>query len=261
MKYLFPVLILLSGAVHADEDENIAKELANPISSLISVPFQLNFDENQGSDDEGWLLRMNVQPVIPVVLNEKWKVISRTVLPVVQQQNFPVAGYSEFGLSDTVQSFFFAHRKPTESGWVLGAGPVFLMPTATDEFLGSEKWGVGPTAVAVRQSGNWSIGGLVNHIESFAGDSDRSDVSITLLQPFVSYVTPSQTTYSLNTESTYDWESEEWSIPVNASVSQLIKAGNQILSLGAGIRYWAKSAESAAEGWGVRLTLTLVYRR
>ena len=93
---------------------------------------------------------------------------------------------SQFGLGDVTPSFFFSPKEPVAGGWIVGAGPVFLLPTATDELLGGEKWGAGPTVLALRQTpAGWTYGALVNHIWSVAGDDDRSDISSTFLQPFL----------------------------------------------------------------------------
>ncbi len=64
----------------------------------------------------------------------------------------------------------------------MGAGPVLLLPTASYDALGGEKWGIGPTAAALKQDGPWTYGALVNHIESFEGEDDRADISATFIQ-------------------------------------------------------------------------------
>jgi hypothetical protein len=223
------------------------------------VPIQANYDENMGTDGRGSMLKINVQPVAPFSISEDWNLISRTILPIIDQSHFPGPGQSEFGLGDTVQSVFFSPKAPTPGGWIWGAGPVFLIPTATDEQLGAEQWGIGPTAVALKQDGPWTYGGLINHVESFAGASDRNDISATFVQPFLTYITPSKTTLVLNSEATYDWQNKEWSIPVNFMVNQMMMMGKRPVQIGAGVRYWAESSSIGADDWGFRLNFVLLY--
>jgi hypothetical protein len=256
---LSSTLTIPAAAQDEDKAAELAKKLSNPISSLISVPIQANYDEGIGPDGEGSMWRINVQPVIPFSLNEEWNLITRTIVPIIDQQDVPLRGMSDSGLGDITASQFFSPKAPTAGGWIWGAGPVWLLPTASDDTLGSEKFGIGPTIVALKQVGPWTYGALANHIWSVAGDDDRDDVSATFLQPFLSYITKTKTTLSLNVESTYDWEAEEWSIPINFGAYQLLKMGKLPVQLGGGVRYWADSPDYGPEGWGARLQFTFLF--
>jgi hypothetical protein len=254
---IFAVIVgaaLPSAFAQEKSDDELVKELANPISSLISVPFQNNFEFNLGPNNDGFKYTLNFQPVIPFSLTKDWNVIIRTIVPIIDQSDVIAPNTSQGGLSDTTQSFFFSPKKPV-AGMIVGAGPVFLYPSATDDLLGSEKWGAGPTIVLLKQEGPWTVGLLFNHIWSFAGDDYRNYVSSTFLQPFIAYATKTKTTFTLNTESTYDWHNEQWTVPINLLVSQLIKIGKQPVQLGLGAKVYAEGPSGALE-WGVRFVVT-----
>ena len=251
-------LVGLASAAFAQEHDadELSKKLANPVSSLISVPFQSNFDFGAGPDGDGFSYFMHVQPVIPITLNEDWNLISRTILPIVYADYLPDG--SEWGLGDTEQSFFLSPAKPGPGGLIWGLGPVILLPTATDDSFGSNEWGLGPTGVALIQKDKWTIGILANQIWSLGSDNDASDVSEAFLQPFVQYQLGHGRALALNTESTYDWNAEQWTVPINLEFSQVMKLGPQLVQLQIGGRYYAEKPEDGPD-WGLRANFTLLF--
>jgi len=250
---------MLAANAHA-QDSDLAKQLSNPVAAMISVPFQYNYDSDYGAQRNGHRSYLNFQPVVPVSINSDWNLISRTILPVIDQSDV-VPGTSQSGIGDITQSFFFSPKAPTSGGWIWGAGPVLLLPTGSEPELSARKWGLGPTIVVLRQQGPWTYGTLANHIWGFGGVQTRQNVSSTFIQPFVAYTTPTAWTFTLNSESSYDWKNSQWSVPINGMVSKLVRFGGQPVSLGAGVRYWAEGPENGPHGWGGRLVATLLFPR
>jgi hypothetical protein len=237
------------------QEAELAKKLQNPVANLISVPIQNNWDFGIGPAN-AMRYTANIQPVIPFTLTEDWNMITRTILPVIYAESPVAGGRDASGLGDVVQSFFLSPKEPV-GGWILGGGLVFLWPTASDSALGSGKWGAGPTVVALRQEHGWTYGALVNQIWSYEGWGPQN-VNATFLQPFVAYTTKTYTTFGLNTESTYDWQNNQWTVPFNLSVAQLLKIGKQPVQFSLGARYYAEKPDGGP-GWGLRFTVTFLF--
>ena len=257
--YLHVALMLAATAdVHSQDADELAKQLSNPIASLVSVPIQINDDEELGPAKEGSKILVNIQPVIPVSISDDWNMISRTIVPIVRLEDASQEPGTQSGLGDVLQSLFFSPKAPTASGWIWGVGPVLLAPTASDDLLGSEKWGTGPTVVVLKQTPNgWTYGALANHVWSFAGDDERPDVSSTFLQPFLAKGLGLGRTLSVNFESSYDWKAEQWTVPLNLGYSKVARIGDQLVSYQGGIRYYFDAPDGGAE-WGLRFTFTLL---
>jgi hypothetical protein len=240
-------------------DEHVAKQLANPIAALISVPFQFNWDGNVGPQRDGHKFYLNFQPVVPIGIDADWNVISRTIVPIVDQHVPGLGDGSQSGVGDITQSFFFSPVQPTASGVVWGVGPAILIPSDAD-FISAKKWGLGPTAVVLRQQGPWTYGFLTNHIWSVGGGGTQ-ELSNTFLQPFLAYTTKDAWTFTLQTESTYDWLHAQWNVPVTAQVAKVVKIGALPVNLGAAVRYYADSPATGSHGWAGRLVVTFVFPR
>ena len=235
---------------------DLAQELTNPIADLMTIPIQMTYDQNIGPVDGGSKLQTNIQPVIPFDVSENWNLLTRTIVPVVKQDEiFPNSG-SQFGLGDTSLSLFFSPKKAV-NGVVWGVGPILLLPTATDDLLGAKKWGAGPAVIAVAMLGNWTLGGLANHVWSVGG-SGNQDISNTFIQPFAAYTWESAWTVSAQAESTYNWESEEWAVPVTMAVAKLVWFGKLPVSLQAGAGYHVASTTNGPEGMRYRLQANIV---
>jgi hypothetical protein len=240
----------------ASDAAELAKKLSNPVAAMISVPFQSNFDFGLGPNEDGFRYTLNFQPVIPISLNEKWNMITRTIVPTIHQ-NDVIDTTSQTGLGDITEEIFFSPKKTEPFIW--GIGPALLIPTATDHLLGTQKFGLGPTLVVLKQTGGWTYGALVNQVWSVAGAHNRADVNSTFIQPFLSYGTKTAWTYGINTESSYDWTGEAWSVPIHVTVSKLVRFGKQPVQFGAALRCWATSPAGGPSGCGFRVIVTPLF--
>jgi hypothetical protein len=240
-------------------DADLAKKLSNPVANLISVPLQLNYNEPYGPKDAS-NVTLNIQPVVPFSINKEWNLISRTILPVIYQGSPAESIDSEFGLGDITQSLFFSPVEPV-NGWILGFGPVALIPTATNDALGSDQLGFGPTIVLLKQQDGWTYGALANQIWGVTDpDEGQSRVNAAFIQPFLSYTWKSATSLTLNAEASYDWTEDELTLPFNLMLAQVVRVGKQPIQLLIGGRYYADGPDDGPE-WGLRFALTFLFPR
>ena len=240
----------------APSAEELAKALQNPVASLISVPFQGNWDFGIGPAD-GTRFTLNVQPVIPISISENWNLIGRVILPITSQNDVFGNSGRDTGIGDAVVSAFLSPKEPTSGGLIWGLGPVFLVPTASREVLGTDKFGIGPTGVALKQLGDFTVGALANHIWSVAGDEDRPDVNATFVQPFIARNFAGGYAISLNTELTQNWDFDATSGTINIVGSKVVSLGSQLAQVAVGPRIPYGNANSSE--WGFRAVFTLLF--
>jgi len=237
--------------------DDLAKKLSNPVASLISVPFFSDWTFKQGPEEETQY-SLTTKPVVPIKLSCDVTLIQRAIwsMYIDQAPLAPGLGH-ESGWGDLTLQSFFSPTKPGKLIW--GVGPVFLLPTADVDSLGLKTWGVGPAAVALTQTGHWTVGMLATQTWGVAKeDKSRPDLNVTFLQPFVTYAIDGGWTVSLQTETTYDWTADQWTVPVGLFVGKVLKLGKLPVQITAGPRYYADAPEGNGD-WGARLVFTFLF--
>jgi hypothetical protein len=242
-----------------EQSADLAKQLSNPIASLVSVPFQFNWEQDVGPSELTRFI-LNVQPVMPFTVNENVNLIVRLIAPLVSQPPLVDGGSAAFGMGDITTSFFISPSKATKLIW--GAGPVIVLPSTSESTLGSGKWSAGPTIVALKQTGPWTIGALWNQVWSFSGDQSRSDVNQMFLQPFVSYQVTHTVTLTAQSEMTANWEVDQdrWTVPINLIVSKLSSFGTFPASYQVGVGAFPVHPE-IGPSWKIRAAIVILLPR
>jgi len=255
LTFIFCYANINAQEVDNNSPEDVAKKLANPVAAMISVPFQNNMDLGIG-EYNGSRNILNFQPVLPFSISEKYNLITRLVLPIVYQTNIYGANNSQSGLSDASISAFFS---PVEAinGLILGYGPIFLVPTATDDLLASKKFGVGPTFLALKQANGWTYGALLNQLWSVAGDKDRSDVSQFYANPFIVYNWKTGSGLALTADITQNWITSKTVVYTQLMATAVTKMGSQTVSFAIGPRIQIAGDDKSS--FGIRSVITFVF--
>jgi hypothetical protein len=252
-----------TGAAAGDSATELAKKLQNPIGDLISVPFQSNTNFNVGPH-KGTQDILNIQPVIPIHLNDDWNLITRTIVPLVWSPSFqPGQSVPPFGLAPTSFSAFFSPKNPVD-GWVWGVGPVAQLPTITSKTLGSNVWGLGPAAVVVKLAGPIVAGALINNVFSLGGTSGLGGTQYSgfTFNPFFIYNLGKGWFVGTVPIITATWpapRNKAWTVPVGVQAGRLIKIGGKLpVNLLVGAYYNAVRPEFGAT-WQLRTQIAFIF--
>jgi hypothetical protein len=254
------ILIFTTCITYGQDASNsdLAKQAQNPVANLISLPLQNNTNFSIGPDDETQNI-LNIQPVWPVSINDDWNLITRTILPVVSQPNILTGGDGRInGLGDTTFTGFFS---PKDSGKLIwGAGPVFLIPTATDDALGSDKWGAGASVVLLTMPGKWVVGSLFSNVWSFAGSGDQ-DVNLFTWQYFINYNLPNKWYLTSAPIITANWEADSdntWTVPFGGGIGKIFNIGKQPMNGQISAYYNVEKPEFGPD-WQLRVQLQFLF--
>lgn len=249
---------LIVNPAFSDEAEDLARKAQNPVASMISLPLQNNTSFGIGPHDRTQNV-LNIQPVWPVGISEGVNLITRTIVPVIYQ---PIGeSDSKSGLGDINFTAFFSPSDPGKLIW--GIGPILVLPTASDDVLGSKKWSAGPALVMLTMPGSWVIGVLVNNVWSFAGDSERADVNMMLIQYFLNYNLPGGWYFSSAPINTANWKAEEgqkWLVPLGGGFGKVFKLGS--MPMNAGFQAFSNVVKpDNGPDWSTRLQIQFLFPR
>jgi hypothetical protein len=264
--YVLSSVVLAEDKTELEEDlspdkaattEELAKAAQNPIASLISLPLQNNTNFSFGPQEKTQNI-LNVQPVLPFELTDKWNLITRTILPLISQPETAPGTERTFGLGDTTFTAFFSPRDSGKLIW--GAGPALVFPTATDDRLGSDKWAAGPSFVALTMPGKWVIGSLFSNVWSYAGPGEQ-DINFFTWQYFVNYNLPGGWYLTSSPIITANWEANsgnKWTVPFGGGFGKIFRIGNQPMNAQVQAFYYAKKPDFGSD-WTLRFQLQFLF--
>ena len=227
-------------ARHAKAEASLAKAAQNPVANMMSLPLQWNFYTAGGLGSKSAMV-LNVQPVLPLPIGEKWLIVSRTVVPftsiplpgvVPAIDTSPLGGPRASGIADIQEQAYFTSAKPGKFTWAVG--PVFSFPTATNNVVRTGQWGLGPTAVGLVMPGPWVIGVLANNIWRIGGAAHGHVLNTFTVQPFINFNLPHAWAISTAPLITSDWsagDDQRWTVPIGLGVSKITHIVEQPLNL------------------------------
>jgi hypothetical protein len=243
----------------APADEELIQQLANPLAALLSVPVMNSFDFHVGPTREGFRHTLSVQPTLPLSIGENWNVISRTIVPLVYQEDVVPGAGDQYGLGDIVEAVYVASVEPGRNGYVWGVGPIARIPTGADDFLTQDQWQLGPTFAGVKQQDSFTFGVVGTHLWSVEGNPKRPEASLSTVEPFIDFTTGDLWTLSFHLPALYDWNAHEWTLPLTLSVKKLATFQSLPVHLSFGVRYWADGPETGPHDLGFLFGVTFVF--
>lgn len=255
--FFITILVTSHSYVYAQSNAELAQAAQNPIANMISLPLQNNINTGIGPDDETQNI-LNLQPVWPATLNDDWIVITRTIIPIISQPDVLTNKGRVNGLGDTT---FSAYLSPANIGSLIwGVGPIFLLPTATDDTLGADKWGTGASVVLLSMPGNWVLGSLISNVWSVGG-SGTQDVNLFTWQYFINYNLPDSWYLTSAPIITANWEADSgnrWTIPIGGGMGKIFRIGKQPVNAQVSAYKNIETPEFGAD-WQIRLQLQFLF--
>jgi hypothetical protein len=230
--------------------QSAAAQAGDPTAPLLQLQFTDFFaPSNHNADDFSNLF--NVEPVLPIAASKKFPIeqIMRPTVPVITMPN----PGRETGLGDIGYLHLFV-PKPRKWGMV-GAGLTAVLPTATDDTLGSGKFQLGPAFTFMYYKiKNWQLGGLFQNPISIGGEGSREDVNVLQIQPIVNYIVGDWYFGAGDFNASIDWETGDIALPLAFQVGNIISAGKYQYNVSVELEWTAVYPDDVVvPRWGIRL--------
>lgn len=213
-----------AGPANGEERAELIKQANAPISNLLQIRFQDSYAPAfEGADGQG--NTFSIAAVVPIRRLNVFPTTQVALLTVPAAVTVPggLTGFGDIRLLDLV---VLAER----SDFVLGVGPTFVFPSASERLTGQGKWQLGPAAGIVYTPKDLLLGVLAQNPISFAGDSDRAAANALVLQPFATYQLGYGWFVRTEPQMILDWETNKQLLPVNLGVGRVFKIGPQYLN-------------------------------
>jgi hypothetical protein len=245
--------------------DEISRKLENPLTKLWSLTVQENFSVDQGDQVDGTDVSNTLffQPFLPIPLGEKWMFTARPVFPLVtnstmspgeDQRSAHKTGFGDIQMLSLI-------GPDSGGGIVYGVGVTMRFPSATDENLGQEKWQAAPAGMFFYMGRPWVTGLLVQHWESYAGDSGRDSVSQTDIQYVVRRGFGQGWSIGMGPTISVDWEAnsgDKLTLPIGLGITKTIRIGKMPMKLRFEPQYSIVHPDDFGPVWNFRFQITSV---
>jgi len=250
------------GAATASADE-IAAELANPNTAVATLTLKTQYRwftgdlQDAGSQSSPMLL---FQPSFPFKLASGDMVLWRPALPLFIDQPVFDANTATFsgetGLGDFAFDLAYAPKLP--GGWLIATGLITAWPTATND-LGTDRFTLGPELLIGKLSKTLVLGVFPNHQWDIGGSGDV-DINLTTIQAFATFLPGGGWNVGSAPIMSYDWNSEQWTVPLQLNVGKTVMLGGRPWKLSFEINYYVEQPDTFGPEWMIGFNVAPVVK-